>query len=149
VADHRPDLRHRLNAAGRAALLVSIAVTGGGTFLPFATSGERTRTSFQLISLARRLELVPDRWPSTATRIWFALPLLLVVCWLLVVTGRAVAGAWCMLAAALVAAAGLVAVWHSPLDAAAGWFVTCGGTVGSISSAAIVLATSQQGRGGP
>jgi hypothetical protein len=148
VADHRPDLRHRLNVAGRAALLVSIVVTGVGTFLPFASSGERTRTSFELVSLAQRLELVPDRWPSAATRIWFALPFLLVVCWLLVVTGRTVAGAWCSLAAALVATAGLIAVRHSPLDAAAGWFVTFGGTVGSISSAAIVLATGQQGRGG-
>jgi hypothetical protein len=130
------------------ALLVSVVITGVGTFLPFATSGERSRTSFELVSLARRLEMVPDRWPSAASRVWFALPLLLVLCWLLVVTDRTVAGAWCALAACVVATAGLVAVWRSPLDAAAGWFVAVGGTVGMISSASIVLATRQQTRGG-
>jgi hypothetical protein len=135
--------------AARVGLLASVVVTGSGTFLPFAASGERARSSFELVSLAHRLDLVPDRWPGAATRVWFALPLLLVVCWLLVVTDRATAGAWCSVAASAVAGAGLAAVGQSPLTPAVGWWLTLGGTVGLFSSAAVMLAMRRERRGGP
>ncbi len=134
-----------MNAVARVALLVSIVCTGVGTFLPFARSGERSRSSYELVSLARRLDLVPDRWPGTATRVWFAVPLLLVACWLLVVTGREVAGAMCALVVSALALSALAAVWRSPLAVAAGWTVTALGVAGLVFSAAVVLTTRRQG----
>lgn len=134
-----------MNAVARGVLLASVVCTGIGTLLPFARSGERSRSSYELVSLARRLDLVPDRWPGAVTRVWFAMPLLLVVCWLLVVTGREVAGAACALAVSVLALGALIAVWRSPLAVAAGWIVTSLGVVGLISSAVVVLTTRRQG----
>jgi hypothetical protein len=133
-----------LHDGARITLLGAVVVAGVGTLLPFATSGERSRSSYELVSLARRLEIVPAGWPSAAARLWFAVPLVLVVCWLLVVVGRTPAAAWCALAAAAVLTFGLIAVWRSPLDVATGWAVTLGGTVGLVTSAAVLLTTARR-----
>jgi hypothetical protein len=134
-----------VNRAARVGLLASVVVTAIGTFLPFARSGERSRSSYELVSLARRLELVPERWPGVATRLWFAVPLLLALCWILVVTGRATAGSWCALAVSVIALGALIAVWRSPLAATAGWIVTAVGAVGLASCSAVVLCTRERG----
>ena len=128
----------------RITLLAAVVVAGVGTLLPFAASGERSRSSYELVSLARRLDIVPAGWPSAATRLWFAVPLVLVACWLLVVVGRTPAAAWCALAAAAVLTAGLIAVWRSPLDVSTGWTVTLSGTVGIVTSAVVLLATARR-----
>jgi hypothetical protein len=133
-----------LRDGARITLLAAVVVAGVGSLLPFATSGERSRSSYELVSLARRLEVVPEGWPGAATRLWFAVPLVLVACWLLVLIGRTPAAAWCGLAAAAILTAGLVAVWRSPLDVSTGWTVTSSGTVGIVASAAVLLATARR-----
>jgi hypothetical protein len=135
-----------VSRAARAGLLASVVVTAIGTFLPFARSGERSRTSYELVSLARRLELLPDRWPGVASRLWFAVPLLLALCWVLVVTGRATAGSGCALAVSVIALGALMAVWRSPLAIAGGWIVTALGAAGLACCSLVVLCT--RGRGG-
>ena len=63
------------------ALLVgtSAAVLVVGSFLPWLYSGERARSSFELVTVARRLGLSPEGWQGAALRLWPLVPLLCVL----------------------------------------------------------------------
>jgi hypothetical protein len=126
-------------------LLAGTAVTALGTFLPFARSGERMRSSYELIAVARRLDVVPEGWPEVVTRLWFLVPLLLAVCWVLVIVGLDRPAAWCALGVVVAALVAVAVVWRSPLDLAAGCAVTVAGAAVLASGAGLIL-TRQGGR---
>lgn len=92
-------------------------------FLPWGRSGRRDRSSYELVAVADRLDVVSGT-AATAARLWYAAPAAAAVVWLAAVTGRrgvalAVGG---VLAAAGIALA--VAVRRSPLVARPGVPVT-------------------------
>lgn len=64
-----------------AALVVGLAgaVTIVGAALPWLHSGARSRSSFDLVAVARRLGLSPDGWQGIALRLWPVVPLVCVL----------------------------------------------------------------------
>lgn len=62
-----------------------VSTTGGlvllviGSFMPWARSGTRQRSSYELVRVADRLDLLPGGWQAGAARAWFAVPLVAVL----------------------------------------------------------------------
>lgn len=55
-------------------MVVGAIGTGLASFLPWGASGRRTRNSYELVSVAGRLDLVPDAL-ILPSRAWYFLPL--------------------------------------------------------------------------
>ena len=68
----RFDDNHPSDRAGPVAL-ASATVVLGASFLPWATSGSRARTSYELAGVAVRFDLVPSDLEPFA-RLWFLRP---------------------------------------------------------------------------
>jgi hypothetical protein len=101
-----------------------VAVAG---FLPWARSGSRQRSSFDLARLADRLDLVDGRWTSILLALWAMIPLLAALTLLAAVFERprpvlASAG----LASAL-GVTGVALAARTPLPLSAGVWVALGG----------------------
>lgn len=97
-----------------------------GAVLPWGRSGQTDRSSFELVRLARRLDVLDGALASVA-RLWLATPLLVAV---VVVTAWAGRRAVALTLGTIVAAAGVglaIAVQQSPLVPRPGLHVTIGG----------------------
>ncbi|HUF33115.1 MAG TPA: hypothetical protein VMN58_07905 [Acidimicrobiales bacterium] len=60
-----------------------------GSFLPYARSGAATRTSYELVGVAERLELVTGP-AATLARGWYLVPLVAAAAWLAAALGKRV-----------------------------------------------------------
>ena len=100
----------------------SLAVAGAG-FLPWAASGRRQRSSYELVGVVDRLDVL-DGVAATATTAWYLAPVLAAVVWLAAATGRhgIARGVAAVLAAGGTALA--VAVRRSPLLERVGTYAT-------------------------
>jgi hypothetical protein len=97
-----------------------------GAFLPWGRSGSIDRSSFELVRLARRLDVL-DGAAATGARLWLAAPLLVAAVVVAALAGR---GTLAVGLGTLVAAAGVglaIAVHQSPLVPRPGLHVTMGG----------------------
>jgi hypothetical protein len=79
---------------GRVAAGLVLAVGGAvgvvvGSFLPFARSGSATRTSYEVVRAAERLEVVTGSL-ATLAKGWYLAPLLAATAWLAAALGRRV-----------------------------------------------------------
>jgi hypothetical protein len=120
----------------------SLAVAAAG-FLPWGASGRRERSSYELVGVVDRLDVL-DGAAAAATKAWYLAPVLAAVVWLAAATGRP---AVARVAAAVLAAGGAalaVAVRRSPLLDRAGTYATiaAAGVVGL----GLVLAFVERGR---
>jgi hypothetical protein len=77
-------IRKILLGAGLGAATVEVAAA----FLPWVRTGERQRTSFELLGSARRLGLFPSGWERSVADLWYFVPLLVAVAWLAAAAGR-------------------------------------------------------------
>ena len=114
---------HLVTHGGRPFRAIS-AVAGtlgvlGASFLPWARSGSASRTSYEVVEAARRLELVDGVWASLALS-WFFVPLLVVCAGLSATLGRPVATATLSAVVGSTAVGLAAAVEASPLDAEVG-----------------------------
>jgi hypothetical protein len=128
----------------RAALVIGAAssLTIVGALLPWLYSGARPRSSFDLVAIARRLDLSPEGWQGLLLRMWPLVPLVCVLATMAAWWGRH------RLAAALALVAGIGSSWLSlrvrsadlgaNLRLAVGPTVTLVGAVALVASAALV-----------
>ena len=125
----------------------SALVTTAATFAPWATSGTRTRSSYEVVDVADRAGVVPASLAPLAPT-WFLIPLL---CGLVLV---ATASSRVRLSAvgagtlgALVAVGGVL-VARSPLVVEPGATIGSAAGVCTVSAAIVVLVTARTGRSG-
>jgi hypothetical protein len=116
----RLDYKHYL---GLAVLAVSVAVLA--SFFPWARSGQTSRTSYELVGVAVRLEVLPDGAARVAP-VWYALPALLGAAWLTAATGRQRAATTLTGIVALLSVVAAQLTRTSPLAAEAGASVALG-----------------------
>lgn len=107
--------RRRRDAAGVAAGVLAL-VTTLATFLPWGRSGQRRRSSYQLIDVADRAGVLPSGWSSAATLLYLAPAACGVVLVALAARRHTVAGLATTTLGALVGTAAIL-VARSPLVA--------------------------------
>ncbi|MBA2497578.1 MAG: hypothetical protein H0V33_10895 [Acidimicrobiia bacterium] len=113
---------------GPVLLLAGLTVVVVGTFLPWGASGRAERSSYELVAVLSRLEVV-DGWLADLATAWYFLPLLAAAALVAVLTGRR------QLARILGTATGVAvvgmsaAVTRSPLSPRPGMCVTIIGTM--------------------
>lgn len=125
----RPIVRNReVRDRGPLLLLAGLAVVVVGTLLPWGASGRAERSSYELVAVLTRLEVV-DGWPAVLLRAWYLLPLLAAATVVAVLAGRR--GPARLLGTATgVAVVGMAAALsRSPLSPRPGVCVTIVGTV--------------------
>ncbi len=112
----------------RVLLLAGLAVTVVGSFLPWGASGRAERSSYELVAVLSRLEVV-DGWLADLATAWYFLPLLAAGAFVAVLSGRR--GLARLLGTTTgVAVVGMaMAVNRSPLTHRPGVCVTIVGTV--------------------
>lgn len=101
-----------------------VAVVGvigvlGASFLPWARSGSATRTSYELVAAARRLEVVSGVG-ATLARGWYLLPLVVACTWLAATLRRPLVAAVSSAVVGTATLALVAAVKASPLPADTG-----------------------------
>jgi hypothetical protein len=128
------------------AAVAAASVAVAASFLPWARSGEASRSSYELVSVVVRLEVLPEGTGGLA-RIWYALPALLGCAWVAVAAVRP------RLAATLTAVVGLLSVvaayqtMRSPLVAEAGASLALGaGVVAMVAATFGLLKARRQPR---
>ncbi len=116
----------------------SAAVLVVGAFLPWLHSGARARSSFELVTVARRLGLSPEGWQGAALRLWPLVPLVCVLATVAAWWGRH------LLAAVLADVAALSSGWLSvralTADLGANLRLGVGPTVTVVGAVLLVLA---------
>ncbi len=138
--------RRRGFVAARAASVAGLAVVVVASFGPWLRSGERVRSSYDLVKVVDRIEVLDGgalRWLST---VWVCVPLLAAIALACFVGG---APRWAATVGAVVGAFALLAGWavlDAPLRAEWGTRVAVvGGALVLISGAAVIAtATSQE-----
>lgn len=129
-----PNFTRPWASAWMAVLAASAAVIG--SFLPWARSGQTSRTSYELIGVAGRLDVLEGGWARLAS-LWLLVPVATGLAWLALSFSRS------RLAATLAASVGLQAMAaaalteRSPLAAETG--VTVGRWAGLVAIAAAAI----------
>jgi len=114
---------------------VAVAVAA---FLPWGGSGEATRTSFELVQVAERLDLLQGRNRQVAAALWYLLPLVVALVWLAATFDRSVVVAVLGVVVGALAISGAAVVVSSPLKTQPGVpiAVLAGGT--AVGGAALI-----------
>lgn len=113
-----------------------------GSFLPWARSGQTSRTSYELIGVAGRLDVLEGSWARLAA-LWVVMPVLAGLAWLVLSFGRS------RLAATLAASVGLQTLAAAALTERSPLATETGVTVGrwaglvALAAAAIHLFTTR------
>lgn len=127
-----PDrLGRTLAVAGSTAVLV-------GALLGWGRSGETMRSSFELVSLTERLDVLGSAGARFAA-IWFSLPVLVGLVWLAASRPGVRPLAALATATAVLGAAGVAAVALSPLEPGPGLVVTSAGAALGAAGVAALL----------
>jgi hypothetical protein len=114
---------------------VAVALT---SFLPWATSGRASRSSYELVASAERLEVL-DGVAAAAAPLWYLVPLAAACAFLAAVLGRTVLAAGVAAATGVAAIVLGAAVNSSPLGADVGCAAaTLAGAV-SVAGAAVAV----------
>ena len=132
TADAREAVRRAQPGRTSRGAVVATAGTlavAASSFLPWAESGAATRTSYELVRAAERLDVVTGS-AATAARAWYLVPLLAVGTWVGTALGRPLAVAALATVVALATVALVLAVKGSPLRSDVG-------TVAAVVSAAV------------
>lgn len=122
-----PDSRKPRDRRQTLEILTWLAILAASTalvaaFLPWGRSGQTSRSSFQLIGVADRLDVLQGSARSAAY-LWFVLPVLVGLAWLARSVGRSA------LAASLAATAGLICLAASELTVRSPLAVEYGATI--------------------
>jgi len=127
-------------------MLANAAVFAGAigvvasTFMPWLQSGQERRTSYELVSVARRIQEAPTEAIRVATFWWPAVPLLVVASVVAVLWGKARLGALLgLLGAGYVGTFALV-FWSLDIPPLAG--VQIGSTVGAATASSAAFAVA-------
>ena len=113
-----------LDRSGLAAL-AGASVVAVAAFLPWATSGQRTRTSYELTGVAVRFDLLPSRLEPLAP-IWYLVPALVGGAWLAWSMDKpALTGIFCVVVGVLSVIAATLTL-RSPLVTEAGTVLAMG-----------------------
>lgn len=91
----------------------------GTSFMPWARSGSSSRTSYELVAAARRLDVVSGTG-ATLARGWYLVPLVVAGAWLAAALGRPLVAAVSSAVVGVATLALVVAVKASPLPADTG-----------------------------
>jgi len=118
--------------------LASATVVLGVSFLPWATSGSRPRTSYELVGVAVRFDLVPSDLEPFA-RLWFLVPALVGVGWLAEASGRTSTAAIVCVAVGLLSVVAAALTMQSPLATEAGAVVALGSGVLAVGAGTVHL----------
>lgn len=123
---------------------VTVTVAGAlavvvAAFLPWSASGETTRSSFELLQAADRLDLLSGGPRRVGLTAWYLLPVLVAVVWLTATLDRPVATAVAGTAVAAVALAGAGVVLNSPLKAEAGVPMAVVAAAAALAGAALIV----------
>lgn len=116
-----------MTAGRRGTVGVVLAVGGAvgvvvGSFLPYARSGSATRTSYEVVGVAERLDVVTGP-AATLARGWYLVPLLAAGAWLAAALGnRALLVASCAILSTAALALGVL-LNRSPLRADVGLYL--------------------------
>jgi hypothetical protein len=68
--------------AWRVTMLVAVAVEAAAGFLPWLRTGERERNAYELVEVARSLDVLDTGLHRTLAGAWFLVPLAAALCWL-------------------------------------------------------------------
>jgi hypothetical protein len=133
-----------------AAKVASAITLGGATLttvslvLPWATSGRRSRSAFELLRVVRDLGLIEGSVPRAVIGAVFVVPVMTALAWVLVVAGRPqFAGGVVTVVAALVLAAA-VSVLRSPLRSGPGVPIGMAGCAVAVAGVAAVVWTRKE-----
>ncbi|MEJ7846052.1 MAG: hypothetical protein WKF93_10435 [Acidimicrobiales bacterium] len=125
----RPNVRNlAARDPGPALLVAGVAVAVVGTFLPWGASGRAERSSYELVAVLSRLEVV-DGWRADLATAWYFLPLLAAAALVAVLAGRRPLARILGTAMGVAVVGMAVAVTRSPLSPRPGMCVTIIGTV--------------------
>lgn len=113
---------------GPVLLLVGLAVVVVGTFLPWGASGRAERSSYELVAVLSRLEVL-DGWLAAPATAWYFLPLLAAAGLVAVLTGRQPLARILGTVTGVAVVGMAVALTRSPLSPRPGVCVTIIGTV--------------------
>ena len=115
----------------------------GAGFLPWGASGRRERSSYALVAVVGRLDILGDPW-AALTKAWYLAPLAAAAVWLAAALGRPAVARALAAVLAVGATALAVAVRRSPLVDRVGTCATilAAGVVGL----GLVLAVVERGR---
>ncbi len=114
--------RSILTAAGAGVALL-------GTFLPWLRTGERQRSSYDLSTIARRLQVATSAGERAAIAVWPVVPFCLLSAAVLLIM-RCTSGArvFAVLVSGYVGAVSVI-VWRAPIDTGVGVPLTASGAV--------------------
>lgn len=113
---------------GPALLLAGLAVVVVGTFLPWGASGRAERSSYELVAVLARLEVL-DGWVADLATTWYFLPLVAGATLAALLAGRRRLARILGTATGVAVVGMAVAVTRSPLSPRPGMCVTIIGTV--------------------
>jgi hypothetical protein len=113
--------------AGSLDVVTPILIVLIGAALPWGRSGEADRSSFELVRLARRLDVLHGG-AATAAKVWLAMPLVVAVIVVAGATGRRTLALIAGTVVALAAVGLVAATYRSPLIPRYGLRVTMAGT---------------------
>ena len=115
----------------------------GTGFLPWGASGRRERSSYALVAVVDRLDILDGPW-AALTRAWYLAPVVAASVWLAAAAGRP--GVARALAAVLAAGGAVlaVAVRRSPLVDRAGTYATI--LAAAVVALGLVLTLVERGR---
>jgi len=137
--------RGRAQSVALGVSLVGVAVVVVGSFLPWARSGSRWRSSYQLLAVADRLGFTSGGLERWGVRLWPVVPLLGAAA-LAAALHHRLAGA---VLAAIVGAYALVLVWRvavAPLPGGAGLAVTAVGAMMAVVGAVVAMLLRPKGK---
>ncbi len=110
------------------------------TFMPWLQSGQERRSSYELVSVARRIQEVPTAVIRVATFWWPAVPLLAVASVVVVLWGKARLGALLGLLGAVYVGAFALVFWNLDIPPLGG--VQIGSTVAAATASSAAFAVA-------
>lgn len=113
-------LRSALSVTGCAVALL-------GTFLPWLRTGERVRSSYDLSSIARQLQVASSTGERLAITLWPVVPFCLLSAAVLLVMRCSSGARVFALGVSVYVGAVAIIVWRTPLDTGPGVPITVGG----------------------
>ena len=107
-------------------------------FLPWAGSGDATRSSFELVQVAERLDVLDGRNRQLGAVLWYLLPAIVALVWLAATFERPVATAALSASVGVLAIGGAGVVVASPLKAEVGVPIAVVAGVAALAGAALI-----------
>lgn len=121
-------------------MLVAVAIEAAAGFLPWVRTGQRERTSFELISSARSLGVLDSGLERTLALAWYLVPLAATLAWLATLLHRERIGAALAVAAGVLGVGMVWAIDHGPIATLVGVRATLCAALVATAGGTLVLA---------